>query len=154
MPRFNRVLTVLVIAVAFLALPLLPAGPATQAAPSQHGSRANTPVIVVSRQGGNIRPFSVSIDTDGVAIVTGTRTPAYATLQNAAVRGLLKLAQAERFFALPPHIVAKRVNPDVAAISVTIRTPMRSRTVTERGARNPRFDQLLAVVLAAAQISL
>jgi hypothetical protein len=153
MPHPNRFLTLLVIAVASLALPLLPAGPTTEAALSHQTSRASTPIILISRQGGNIRPFSVAIDANGVVTVTGTQQNTPVTLQKAAVRGLLKLAQAERFFTLPLHIVGKRVNPDVAAISMTVRTAASSRTVTERGARNARFDQLLAVVMAAAQVS-
>jgi len=138
---------------AWLASSLLVAGSVVQAAPSARHSHAAVPVIEITRQGGNIRPFSVAIGADGAITVSGIQPRSPVTIPKAAVRGLLTLARAEHFFALSPHIVGQRVNPDVASISITVQTPTRSWTVTERGARNAHFDQFFAVVMAAAQLS-
>ncbi len=137
-----------------LALPLLALPSTTWATSSHHSLKAATPVIELIRQGGNIRPFSVALAADGtVTVAGGLPSHGAIVLQKAAVQGLLKLATAERFFALPRHITGKLVNPDIATLSITVVTPGESRTVTERGARNARFDQLFAVVMAVAQVS-
>lgn len=136
------------------ALSLLGAVTVTQAASSQRHVAASTPVIELDRHGGNIRPFSVTVAADGTITVTGgVQGHGTVTIQKAAVQGLLTLAAAERFSALPEHLAGKLVNPDIATFAITVRTPSTSKTVTERGIHNSRFDQLLAVVLAAAQVS-
>lgn len=153
MTRINHRPNVVLSLLACLALALLSGGTVTRAAPSLQRSAAAAPVIQITRQGGNIRPFSVTIDSAGALTTTGIPAHPSLTISKVAVRGLLKLVHAERFFALPLHIHGKLVNPDVATLSITVTTRTRTRTVTEWGARNARFDQLFAVVTAVAGAS-
>ncbi|MDQ2743801.1 MAG: hypothetical protein M3Z66_16110 [Chloroflexota bacterium] len=107
--------------------------------------------IILGRQGGNIRPFTITIDAGGsVQVSGGVQSHGVTNISKVAVRGLLKLARAEGFFHLRPHLVSPQVLPDVAALYITIVTPSGRTTVTERGAHNAHFDQLFAVLLAAA----
>jgi hypothetical protein len=73
-------------------------------------------------QGGNIRPWNVTISDDGSVTATGSikHIQKLADPTN-TLNGLLKLADAETFFALPKHVRCSGVLPDVAARWITIK---------------------------------
>jgi hypothetical protein len=122
---------------------------AVVAAPAS-GAGATGPSFAFGRGGGNIKPLAVRIAASGRVTVDGTRRR---TLTHATLRELLRVALAQRFFALPPKIVCPAQLPDFATLYVTVRTGTRVRTVTDRGNCNKRFirvyDALTAVVGSA-----
>ena len=133
-------------------------GPATAAASPSHAavaspSRATAVPIVVTfgREGGNVRPLTVTIDANG-AVVTSypvVGAPRHVRLSADALAGLLTLARAEGFFALPTRIVGRGL-PDIGGRFITIHTASRTKTVHVRYVRNAAFDQLYAVLTAVA----
>ena len=102
-------------------------------------------VISFGRTGGNILPFAVSVSQTG-AVTTSGPVSAPKAIPVAAVNGLLTLARAERFAALPRRVACKGVLPDVASLYITIA----GRTVTVHGACNRQFSELYAVLQAVA----
>jgi hypothetical protein len=142
--RFVRASVLLAAATVTLAVPLVVfAGGAAK--------RQSPPTFAFGRSGGNIVPFTVRIGKDGRVTtsgpvhVTATGAPFSVPLRN----GLARLAQAEGFFAMPTFISCGGVNPDVAGRFVTVTAGGKSRTVTERGACKPAFEELYAVLSAA-----
>jgi len=99
------------------------------------------------RAGGNIVPSRVAISPTGRVVVNGRLSR---TIDVDAVRGLLTLANAERFFSLPKRISCAGVLPDVASLYVTVRMPSRTKTVTVHGSCNRRFAELYQVLNAVA----
>jgi hypothetical protein len=109
-------------------------------------------LFVVGREGGNIRPFTVTILEDGTVNTTGAiqLSRQGEKLGPDTLKGLVKLARAEHFFTLPDTISGTNVLPDVASLYVTVRTGNAAKTVREHGSHNSAFSQLYAVVMAAA----
>ncbi|GAC1396971.1 MAG: hypothetical protein NVSMB65_16060 [Chloroflexota bacterium] len=122
---------------------------------THQGARAATPAFVFGREGGNIRPFVVTIDAGGVVTVTGgirVLVP-HAQLTPDALDGLRKLASAEGFPAMPARIDGLRVNPDVGALYIAMSGKAGVKKVRVHGVRNPAFAQLFDVLLAAAGLA-
>jgi hypothetical protein len=113
------------------------------------------PVFVVSQQGSRTSPMVVTIDGTGAIAVTSGK-PAHtwrprSHLSQDARDGLMMLAQAEGFFTLPSTITA--AGPaNSPTRSISIRSGTKVTRVTVRLARNRAFDQLYAVLLAAADV--
>ena len=110
-------------------------------------------LFAFGREGGNIRPLTVTIGTTGTVTMSaaagGGRPPGQ--LSPDALDGLLLLAKAERFFALPAHIVGHGL-PDVSSRFISIQTQRGVKTVQVRFVRNAAFEQLYAVLAAAAGV--
>jgi hypothetical protein len=107
--------------------------------------------FVFGREGGNIRPYTVTIYTDGTVTASGpvSPTPRHLTAAADTIAGLLTLARAEGFFALPTQIVGHGL-PDVGGRFIRIQTAHGTKTVHVRFVRVAAFDQLYAVLLAVA----
>ena len=146
--RFTRILGAGLATVALAAaLPVaaLASHPgAVQAGSSRAG--ANAPLFVFGREGGNIRPFQVTVTNAGM--VTGTLNNAHIQLSPDTLGGLMKLARAEGFFALPNSIVGHGL-PDIAGRYITVTSANGlTKSVHVRFAHNAAFDQLYAVLSA------
>lgn len=144
--RSARALVALAAAAAALAVPLavLAGG---------HAGRQAPPTFSFGRSGGNIVPFTVKVRRDGAVVSSGpvTLVQPGAVLSDALRNGLVTLARAEGFFTtMPASIRCAGVLPDVAARFVTIAATGKRRTVTARGACNAPFEELYAVLYAAA----
>jgi hypothetical protein len=108
--------------------------------------------FAVGREGGNIRPFSVTIQTDGTVAVSGPVTVknSGAHLSKDAMQALYKLAKAEKFFSLPDQINGPGFHPDSASLYVTVSSSSGSKTVKVHAAKNTAFSQLYSLILAVA----
>lgn len=113
------------------------------------------PQFVITQQGGRTPPMVVTIDDSGaITVVSGKRARSWrprGRLSQDVRDGLLKLAQAEGFFALPPTITAPGPANSTSR-SISIRVGTHVTRVTVRLARNRAFDQLYAVLLATADV--
>jgi len=105
---------------------------------------ASTAPIAFGRTGGNIRPLTVTIARDGT-ITARDAQGLRPRLSPDAVAGLLKLAAAERFSALPASVRCTGTNPDVAAGWIRVG----QKTISVRGGCRPAFTQLYSVLSAA-----
>ena len=107
--------------------------------------------FVFGREGGNIRPYTVTIYTDGTVSASGPVSPTPRHLTEAAdtIASLLTLARAAGFFALPTQIVGHGL-PDVGGRFIRIHTAHGTKAVQVRFVRVAAFDQLYAVLLAVA----
>jgi hypothetical protein len=119
-----------------------------------HDSQAAA-AFTFGRTGGNIAPFSVTIARDGHLTAHGPAqlTKPAAVVSSAALAGLLKLAKAEKFFAMPKSVRCKQTPPDFAASFLTITQASGTKTVTVHGDCQSRFTQLYAVVSAVAGVT-
>jgi hypothetical protein len=111
--------------------------------------RQAPPTFAFGRTGGNIIPFTVTIGKDGHVSTTGTQklTLTFATV--ALRNGLGKLAKAEGFWTEATSLDCGKVLPDIASRFITITAAGKSRTVRERGACYPAFEELYAVLSAS-----
>ncbi len=119
------------------------------AAPPARPSAA-TPEFVFGREGGNIRPLTVTIYSDGTVNNSIGTTPKF-QLAPEALAGLLKLTQAEGFYRLPSRIIGHGL-PDIGGRFITVTTAAGSKTVHVRFVKNAAFDQLYAVLSAVARL--
>jgi hypothetical protein len=116
-----------------------------------------TPAFVISLHGpinGRLH-YSVTIGGNGAVSATGSTTlPSNGVhLSRDTLDGLLRLAEAERFFTMPPVINGGEPLPDAGSSSITIHTTSETRTVVEENpTRNARFDQLFAVLSAVVGV--
>jgi hypothetical protein len=128
---------------------------ASHAAVQGHPQRRVAPqaAFVFGREGGNIRPYNVTILADGTVTASGAIRTATKHLSDPAdaIAGVLKLAGAERFWALPAQIVGHGL-PDVSGRFISIHTAGGTKTVHVRFVRVAAFDQLYAVLLAVAGV--
>ncbi len=115
-----------------------------------HAPRA---VFVFGREGGNIRPLSVTIDDSGAVMggLTSGTAAAPRLISKDAVDGLLKLATAEGFFKLPTQMIGHGL-PDIGGRFITVHMGSTTHTVHLRFVQNAAFDQLYAVLSAVANI--
>jgi hypothetical protein len=117
------------------------------------GQRQAAATFVFGRTGGNIIPAKVTIGRDGRVTTTGgfrtTLVQASLPLRN----GLARLARAEGFFTMSPSILCPGAHPDVAAQFVTVSADGKTRTVTVHGNCKAQFNELYAVLSAAAGVS-
>jgi len=70
-----------------------------------------------------------------------------------ALKGLLKLAEAEGFFSMRSRIVSKKPLPDASRMSITITTQEGTKTVSVLGVNVPGFYELFSVIDYAAGIT-
>lgn len=104
-------------------------------------------VFTFGVRGGNIRPWSVTIDASG--IVTPTVISVRTTHLNDpadTVAALVTLANAGHVFSLPSFTACAGVLPDIATSYITINTPNGPKSVSYRGNCNRSFAQLWAVL--------
>lgn len=108
------------------------------------------------REGGNAPPFTATIRNDGMLLVKGGGPRVEYYLAIDAVAGLLKLAEAEGFFALRQNIVcsvsARIPQGEVPTSFITINTNRGSRSVTSFGGCTRNYDQLYDVLTAVARV--
>ena len=135
--------------VLFAALVLLafPAGGAART--------SRQPLFEFGRSGGNIEPFSVQIQSDGMIDHTGpVRFAKPGTrLSQARLAALLHYAQTQHFWSLPPQTLCKDSLPDFASLYVTISTARNTRTVSVRGGCKPSFTRIYRALASAATVT-
>jgi len=119
------------------------------------GSAQTQPLFQFGRSGGNIEPFSVTINADGTLEHTGPVHLAKpdTRLTQARLAGLLRYARAQHFWSLPTRTSCSRSLPDFASPYVTIHSAGKTRTVTVRGGCRPRFTRIYRALSAAATVT-
>jgi len=111
-------------------------------------------VFTFGIQGGNLRPWSVTISDDGSIAATGSIKHAQKLDDpKNTLNGLLKLADAESFFALPKNLRCSGVLPDIAARWIMIKANGDTKQVSVHGACNAAFSQVYAVLMAAGGVT-
>lgn len=118
------------------------------------GTAAQKPLFELGRMGGNIEPFTVTIQTDGTIDHTGDVRLAYPGTQLSIARlaALMQLARTQRFWSLPHRTLCPGALPDVASLYVTIHTGT-TRTVIVRGGCKPRFTRVYRALASAATVT-
>jgi hypothetical protein len=104
---------------------------------------AASPSFVFGRAGGNVVPMRAAIYASGRVVVNGAPGR---HLTRAKVTALRRYAAAQRFSKLPRRIECPGVLPDIATLYVKVG---RTRTVTEHGSCNRRFDRVYAALAKA-----
>jgi hypothetical protein len=107
--------------------------------------------IRFGQEGGNIRPFTVTIAADGAVTSDGPirLEGGPPPLSADAVAGLAVLAEAEGFRSLPSHTACSGVLPDIASRFVNVQTASWHHRASVHGGCVAPFNQLFAVLLAA-----
>jgi hypothetical protein len=114
------------------------------------------------RRGAHILPFTVTINPYGQVTVAGhvrTQVPDL-TLAKDCLAGLHKLAEAEDFFDMPDRIEGHHTPADVDWLFISIQVqstpsgPLKNKVVELHAARHDPFDQLFAVLMAAAGVEM
>jgi hypothetical protein len=132
------------------ALPLVALASRGEAISGDHtNANPHQSEFVFGREGGSIRPLTVTIYDDGTVIVNGVQKNLHPRLSQDTLDGLMKLAQAEGFFRMPSRMTGQGL-PDVAGRFISIHTHRGTTTVRVRYVRNVAFDQLYAVLMAVA----
>jgi hypothetical protein len=121
-----------------LLLGLVPAAGAS----SQHG-------FALGRLGGNIRPYTVSIASDGRVHVSGAATAGRTKLTAAQLASLERGAAAARFASLPAMTNCPGTLPDVATTFIRVA----AKTVRVHGNCVPRFAKLLTALSRAVKLA-
>jgi hypothetical protein len=100
--------------------------------------------FVFGREGGNIRPYTVAIYTDGTVTASGPVSPTPRHLTEAAdtIAGLLTLARAEGFFALPTQSVEEPVVPKPARVTGEVRVGKTAETATRTVGDEVRTEEV------------
>jgi hypothetical protein len=101
------------------------------------------------RVGGNIRPYTVSIGTDGRVHVSGPVTAGRMKLTGAQLAALGRAATAARFATLPNVTNCQGTLPDVAATFIRVG----ARTVRVHGACVARYAKLFTALTRAVALS-
>ena len=109
--------------------------------------------FVFGREGGNIRPYTVTILTDGMVMASGPVRTAARRLGDPqdAIAGLMKLARAEQFWAMPAQMVGHGL-PDLSGRFISIHASGSTKTVHVRFVQVAAFNQLYAVLRAVASV--
>ena len=114
------------------------------------------PAIAFGRAGGNIRPMTVKIFSDGTISYQGAlpRVANYG-IDSAAVLGLQRLAAAEGFATMPAVTNTPGTLPDIAAQFISVRASCTAATKTVRvhGLAPAGFAELYATLQAATALS-
>lgn len=108
--------------------------------------------ITFGIEGGNIRPWSVTLNYNGSIVGNDYRKPTNSHLLDPknSMSGLQKLADAEGSGAMPAMRQCGSVLPDVASRFVTIATAAGTHKVSVRGLCNTHFNELWAVLASTA----
>jgi hypothetical protein len=111
------------------------------------------PLFEFGTKNGTRLPFRATIAPTGVVAVSGSaRTLGPVTLTKPARDGLLRLARVGGFFALPTQIRCPDQPGGLVTVYVHIHTAKLDKTVYEYGGCKPAFDELFALLKAAAAI--
>jgi hypothetical protein len=115
---------------------------------------AAQPVFSFGRIGGNIIPFTVTIQSDGSVTRSGPVQLSNPNVNVAKARRLALLALARRkgFWSLPRRTLCRDSLPDVASLFVTIRSGIRTHTVAVRGECSSNFTSVYRALTAAATV--
>ena len=136
---------------------LLCAGPGLASAQGcgavgQHHLRSGPGQVAfeIRRTGGLFPPAIVTIYGGGRVVGQEVRlADPHLQLGRDALRGLLRLAEAESFFRMPANILCSTRETDLRTISISIRTTTQAKTVSLLSVcKSPRFLELYAVLLA------
>ena len=107
-------------------------------------------IISFGIEGGNIRPFQVTIDGDGTIVMSNQGVHSRRLVDpKDTLNGFLKLADAEGFFSLPAQTGCQGTLPDVGSRFISIQANGDSKRVSVHGSCLTAFDQLYAVLQAA-----
>ncbi len=109
--------------------------------------------FVFGREGGNIRPFSVTISATGAITATGAAHVTQTRLSADALDGLRTLVKAEGFQTMPALITGTHMMPDIAAEYITITSGTSTKEVRLQSGNNAAFAQLYAVLMAVAGVA-
>lgn len=134
--------------------PLTAFGAATIANRHHVGANQKSLVFAFGRTGGNILPVRVSIFANGVVTVDGpvrAQQPGV-HLSSDAIKGLVKLANAEKFFSLHKRM-SGGLYPDSASLFIRLSSPGKARTVYLHATHNARFEELLALLMDATRVN-
>jgi hypothetical protein len=128
------VVRTLVVAVAVFAVPAAPAAAATGYA--------------FGREGGNIRPFGVTVTASGAVRVTGPVTVGRTQLTAAQLAAVASAASGARFTALPATTRCPGALPDIASLFVTAG----GHNVSVHGGCVTRFARVWNALVAAVEL--
>lgn len=108
----------------------------------------------LGRTGGNIAPFTVVIRPDGTIGHSGPVRLEHPRIRLSKTRRerLLRYANTQRFWSLPPRTLCRDSLPDEASLYVTIHTPARTHRVIVRGDCSVRFSRIYRRLAAAATV--
>ncbi len=111
--------------------------------------------ITFGIEGGNLRPWSVTVNYSGSIVANDYRKPMNTHLYDPknSMNGLQKLADAEGFGAMPAERQCGSALPDVASRFVTIITAAGTHKVSVRGLCNRQFNELWAVLASTAGLA-
>jgi hypothetical protein len=101
------------------------------------------------REGGNIRPFTVTIAADGQVRVTGPVHVGVMKLTKAQLTSLGRVAQLVRFTTLPARTLCPNTLPDVATTVVRVG----ARTIRVHGDCVPRVTRMWNALRAAVKLT-
>jgi hypothetical protein len=127
---------------ALLAVVLLLALVPVAGASSQRG-------FAFGRLGGNIRPYTVSVTSDGRVHVSGAATAGRTKLTAAQLTSLDRAAADARFTSLPAMTNCPGTLPDVATKFIRVG----GKTVRVHGNCVPRFAKLFTALSHAVELS-
>ena len=105
--------------------------------------------ISFGRVGGNIRPYTVSIGSDGRVHVSGPVTAGRTKLTAAQLATLDRATSAARFASLPALTNCPGVLPDIAATFIRVG----ARTVRVHGACVARYAKLFTALAGAVKLA-
>jgi hypothetical protein len=114
-------------------------------------SGPHSKVLELQRTEGLLPPGDVTVYADGRIAAAGVATVRDPHLQLSAdtLKALLKLAEAEGFFSLPPHILCQTRETDVRVVSISIFTKTGTSTVSKLSVcPSSAFDQLYSALVA------
>lgn len=151
MPRFSRFAAASFPAALVLALAVPLSAHAGHAANSSahHSARQASTVFTFGVRGGNIRPWSVQLASDG-SVTASIVTVGDAHLPDGhnTIIGLKVLAKAEQFGAMSRQTNCTGTLPDIASRYITYK----GKTVAVHGACVSHFNQLYAVLYNTADV--
>ena len=122
--------------------------------PKDTSNNSKVAVISFGIQGGNIRPFMVTLALDGTITATGATVPSQKlTDPQNTLKGLLAMADAEGFFSMPTNTRCAGVNPDVGAPFITLYSSTKVKHVQVDGSCVSKFSQLYSVLRQVAGVN-
>jgi hypothetical protein len=113
-----------------------------------------THAFAFGRVGGNIAPYTVTIQQDGTVAATGpvNLSDAHRRVPAAVRRRLDALVRTTRFSTLPGRTLCPGSLPDYASSFVTVTSGTTRKRVLVRGSCNAAFEKLYHALAAAAGV--
>jgi hypothetical protein len=118
-------------------------GATTASSPSPSGGAAT---IIFGREGGNIRPYTVTIAPDGTVKSNGAVNLASGHLSQSEIADLLQKAQAAGFFDMTETTQCPGTLPDVASLFVEIDSSSGNHRVSVHGGCVSSFNDLFSAL--------